>query len=147
MTLNFEKAITEKHFKAVYDYNIDAFSDTPDFKWTLSGIIKEVKDGWELFSVKDRGEIVAAVFIKKVKKSLLSKNTAVKLEHQGQGYNHQIKEFIEEIAFKRNIVEIFHYCRIDNFRMYSLNESHKYKKTTGNKELDEHVVEWIKKLK
>ena len=47
MSLTFNRARTDAEIKAVYDYNIDAFTDTPDFNWTLEGIKEELKSGWE----------------------------------------------------------------------------------------------------
>ena len=147
MTLQFVKASKEADIREVCDYNIDAFSDSPDFKWNLEEILKEIKDGWELFSVNQDGEIIAAVFIKEDGGSLLSKNTSVKMEFQGSGHSHEIKEYIEKEAKGRKLKKIVHYCRIDNFRMYSLNESHDYKKTKKKLGEDGQLVEWIKVLK
>ncbi|TNF26225.1 MAG: hypothetical protein EP319_14455 [Deltaproteobacteria bacterium] len=145
MDLTFTKASKESEYKAIYDHNLDAFTDTPDFKWNLDEIKKEVKDGWELYSVVAGADIISAVFIKKDKDALLSKNTAIKMSYQGSGFSHQIKEFIERKAKELKAKEIYHYCRIDNFRMYSLNESHGYKKT--NMKLDNgQIVEWMKKV-
>jgi hypothetical protein len=145
MDLTFTKASKESEYKDIYDHNLDAFTDTPDFKWTLDEIKKEVKDGWQLFSVRAGDDIVSAVFIKKDKDFLLSKNTAIKMSYQGSGFSHQIKEFIEKKAKELKVKEIYHYCRIDNFRMYSLNESHSYKKTNTKLE-DGQIVEWVKKI-
>lgn len=146
MRLKFQKAKTEKEIRAIYDYNIDAFSDSPDFKWTLEEIKKEVSEDWQLFSMTLDGEIIAALFYKIEKDSLLTKNTAIKVTHQGSGYSHKMKEFFEKVAREHNLKKIFHYCRIDNFRTYSLNESHKYKKTPNKYGPDELVVEWVKIL-
>ncbi|MCO4794835.1 MAG: hypothetical protein KC493_14040 [Bacteriovoracaceae bacterium] len=145
MDLTFEKAGKESEYKAIYDHNLDAFTDTPDFKWNLSEIKKEVKDGWKLFSVRAGSDIISAVFIKKDKDALLSKNTAIKMSYQGSGFSHQIKEFIEKTAIELKVNSIYHYCRIDNFRMYSLNESHGYKKTATKLD-DGQIVEWKKNI-
>lgn len=147
MKLTFKKAKTEKDIKEIYDHNIDAFSDSPDFKWTFEEIKKEVADGWELFSLIDDSEIVAAVFYKIEDDSLLTKNTAIKIDHQGAGLSHSIKEFFEKVARDKKLKRIYHYCRIDNFRMYSLNESHQYKKTPRKLGPEGLVVEWEKKIK
>lgn len=147
MKLNFKKAKSEKDVQSIFDYNIDAFSDSPDFKWTLDEIKKEVADGWELYSLWHEDEIVAAVFYKVEGDSLLTKNTAIKIDHQGAGLSHTIKEFFEKVAREKKLKRIFHYCRIDNFRMYSLNESHQYKKTPKKFGPDGLVVEWVKTLK
>ena len=37
--------IKDKEIQAVYDHNIDAFSDSPDFKWNLEEIKNEIKVG------------------------------------------------------------------------------------------------------
>lgn len=146
MRLKFQRAKTEKEIRAIYDYNIDAFSDSPDFKWTLEEIKKEVSEDWQLFSMNLDGEIIAAIFYKIEKDSLLTKNTAIKVTHQGSGYSHNMKEFFEKVARENKLKKIFHYCRIDNFRTYSLNESHKYKKTPNKYGPDQLVVEWVKTL-
>ena len=93
------------------------------------------------------GEIVAAVFYKIEDDALLTKNTAIKITYQGSGFSHTIKEFFEKVAREKGLKRIFHYCRIDNFRMYSLNESHQYKKTPKKLGPEGLVVEWVKSLK
>ena len=69
-------------------------------------------------------------------RQVICKTTSIKMNYQGSGYSHKIKEFIEESAQKNKIKQVVNFCGIDNFRMYSLNESHGYKKTgrkLGNK--------------
>ena len=146
MDLKFVKATKEKDFQDIFDYNIDAFSDSPDFKWTLEQIKHEVKDGWELYAAFLRNEIIAACFMRLDNEKLLTKNTATKMTAQGSGYSHQVKEFFEEKANELGAKEIVHYCRIDNFRMYSLNESHGYKKTPRKLGEGGLIVEWVKKI-
>jgi hypothetical protein len=146
MDLKFIKADTKKDIKNIFDYNIDAFSDSPDFKWTYEELQNEVSNGWELFSVNLGEEVIAALFFRVDGNILYSKNTAIKMNYQGSGYSHQIKEFFEMKALEHKVKEIFHYCRIDNFRMYSLNESHGYTKTLNKNGEQDLVVEWIKKL-
>lgn len=144
--LSFFPAKKVKEIEEIYNYTIDAFSDSPDFNWTLDEIKKELGEGWELYGVKnEEGEVVAAAFSKLEDKALLTKNTGLKINHQGAGYSHEIKEFFEDEAKAKKAKKILHYCRIDNFRMYSLNESHGYKKT-DRKLNDGQVVEWEKKL-
>lgn len=146
MSLQFFSADKQKDMKKIYEYTIDAFSDSPDFNWNLEEIKREVKDGWSLYGVtNEEEEIVAAVFFRLDDKSLLTKNTGLKINHQGAGYSHEIKEFFEFKAKELKAKSIKHYCRIDNFRMYSLNESHGYKKT-HNKIDDGQIVEWEKVL-
>lgn len=147
MELTFEPAGTDKEIKEIFGYNIDAFTDSPDFKWTLDELKKEVKEGWEVFSVKLENEVIAAIFMKREGSKLLTKNTAVAAHHQGSGYNHQIKDFFELKGRELKCKEVHHFCRIDNFRMYSLNESHGYRKLDKRVGKDGQVVEWIKSLK
>jgi hypothetical protein len=143
--LIFKTATKVSQYKAIYDHNLDAFTDSPDFKWDIDEIKKEVKDGWKLYSAHVEDMIIAALFLKLEGKKLLTKNTGTKMSHQGSGYSHKIKEFFEKSAKEMKAKKIYHYCRIDNFRMYSLNESHGYVKTT--KKLDNGlVVEWEKLL-
>lgn len=146
MDLQFFKASKAKEIQEIYDYTIDAFSDSPDFNWTLDEIKNEVSDGWVLVGVRnDESEIVAALFYRLFKKELQTKNTGLKINHQGSGYSHAIKEYFEQVAIENKAKQIVHYCRIDNFRMYSLNESHGYKKTQ-NTHSGGQVVEWVKNL-
>lgn len=147
MSLRFNKSTSKEDFEQIHEYTIDAFSDTPDFAWTLDEIEKEVADGWELEAAYNgEDEIVAALFYMDTGEVLLTKNTGLKIHHQGSGYSHQVKEHFETVAREKKLDAIAHYCRIDNFRMYSLNESHGYKKTE-TKIGDGQVVEWVKKLK
>jgi predicted GNAT family acetyltransferase len=147
LSLTFNQATKDKEIQAVYDHNIDAFSDSPDFKWNLEEIKNEITGGWQLFSVSDGEEIVAALFLSEVDNKLYTKNTGLKMHHQGSGFSHEIKEFYEKEARQRKLEKIIHYCRIDNFRMYSLNESHGYRKAEKPIDEDGLVVEWTKILK
>lgn len=144
--LEFQEAKTKKDIEKIFDHTTDAFSDTPDFRWTIDALDEEIKEGWKLYSAFADGEIVAAVLFKLEGKSLLTKNTAVKMEFKGSGFSHQIKNFFEQQAKSNKAKEILHYCRIDNFRMYSLNESHGYEKTKNPTWEEEHIVEWRKTL-
>lgn len=66
--------------------------------------------------------------------------------YQGSGYSHEIKKFFENVAKERTLDKIVHYCGIDNFRDYSLNESHGYKKDDKVEGQSKNVVEWVKYL-
>jgi len=146
MSLSFSKAKTQQQIQAIINYNIDAFVDSPDFSWDVKGIKREIEDGWDLYSVSQNREIIAAVFLRVKEESLFTKNTAVKISHQGSGYSHQIKDFFELRARELDLKMIFHFCRIDDFRMYSLNESHGYRKTSRKLGKKGEVVEWKKKI-
>lgn len=146
MDLSYKKVENDSDIQQVYDYNIDAFSDSPDFKWSFEEIKREMKEGWELYAVYSEGEVVAAAFYKVEGDSLLTKNTAIKVGHQGAGISHDVKDFLESVARKKKLKKIVHYCRIDNFRMYSLNESHGFEKTQKTFGDKGQVVEWVKTL-
>ena len=104
-SLEFHQAIKEKEIQAVYDHNIDAFSDSPDFKWNLQEIKNEIKGGWELYSVSHKKEIVAALIVSVVDDCLFTKNTGLKMHHQGSGFSHEIKEFYEKLARELRVRE------------------------------------------
>lgn len=148
MELVFLEAKNKDEIKSIVDYNLGAFSDSPDFDWNYHEILKEVENGWKLFSVNIGEEIIAAIFYKIDKKELLTKNSGIKINYQGYGHSHVIKEFFEKIARSHKLKVIKHYCRIDNFRTYSLNESHGYVKMTCKEDLGrDYTIEWEKKLK
>jgi len=146
--LTFVEATKEKEILDIFDHTIDAFSDSPDFNWTLKEIKQEIKDGWRLYGacLENENEVIAALFYKVDGDILHTKNTAIKMTHQGSGYSHQIKEFYEKKAREYKLKYIYHYCRIDNFRMYSLNESHGYSKSGKTVDPEGHVVEWIRPI-
>jgi len=142
--LNFVPVTKKNHVKDVFDFNIDAFSDSPDFKWTLDDIKNELKDGWMLYSVNLNEEIIAAAFYKIENGTLHCKNTSIKMQYQGSGYSHRIMDFFEQMAKQLKVKKMVHYCAIDNFRQYSLNESHGYIKTDRKLGKGGHTTEWIK---
>ena len=146
MKLKFQRAQSEADVVNVYEYNIDAFSESPDFNWNLDEIKKELDAGWSLYSANLNEEVIAAVFLKKDQTVLYSKTTSIKINYQGSGYSHKIKEFIEDSAKKMKAKEIVNFCGIDNFRMYSLNESHGYTKTGRKLGDNGQVVEWVKQI-
>jgi hypothetical protein len=146
MKLKFQRAQSEADVLNVYEYNIDAFSESPDFNWNLDEIKKELDSGWSLYSANLNEEVIAAVFLKKDQTVLYSKTTSIKINYQGSGYSHKIKEFIEDSAKKMKAKEIVNFCGIDNFRMYSLNESHGYTKTGRKLGENGQVVEWVKQI-
>jgi hypothetical protein len=146
MGVTFEKASTEEDVERVFNYNIGAFVDAPDFDWGLPQLKEQLKDQWELYGVFQEKEIIAAVLTKVVAEGLLTKNTGIKITHQGVGISHQIKDFFELKARDLGLNVIYHYCLIDDFRMYSLNEKHGYKKTGKSLGKNGEVVEWEKNL-
>lgn len=141
--LTFKEAKSDNDVKDVYNFNVVAFADSTDFNWTEDNIKSQVKDGWELFSVNYDGDIVAAAFVKIDGVNLYTKNTPIKLIHQGNGFSHKIKDFYEEFAKGKGVKTIFNYCPSDNFRMISLNEGHDYKKTANE---NNGIIEWQKNI-
>ncbi|MEI8347097.1 MAG: hypothetical protein WCG27_06505 [Pseudomonadota bacterium] len=145
--LIFHRANTDKDIQQIYEYSIDAFSDySPDIKWTPEEIKKDIKDGWQLYSACIGEEVIAALFLREDGDTLLTKNTAIKINYQGEGHSHRIKEFFEERAREMKLAKIVHYCAIDDFRMYSLNESHGYKKTPTRLGENGLLTEWVRNL-
>lgn len=144
--LVFRKASSDQDIQDIFDHTIDAFSDSPDFEWSMKGIKDEIKDGWELYAALLNDEIIAAALLKIEGDILHSKNTSTKMNYQGSGFSHKVKDFFETFAREKKLKKIVHYCRIDNFRMYSLNESHGFSKTDRKLGEDGQVVEWVKDL-
>ena len=146
--LTFSTPLSDDDLLKIYNYNVQVFTDTPDFNWSLDNIKQEIKDGWKLYSVSAEDEqIVAALFVKQTTDSLLTKATPIKLEYQGNGFSHLIKEFCEQMAKKQKLKKVVNYCRKDNFRMISLNETHGYARTGRAIDGDANLVEWEKNIK
>ena len=146
-SLIFQQSQTAEDVKEIYNFNVKAFAGTHDFTWTEENINKEIKDGWSLYSVKVEKDIVAALFLKEDAKTLFTKNTPIKLDYQGNGFSHLVKEFYEEMAKNKGITKLINYCPGDNFRMISLNEGHDYTKTGNTFGENSEIVEWEKTLK
>jgi hypothetical protein len=144
--LVFKEAKKEEEVVNLSRFDIQAFTDTQDFSWTLDNIKKEVKTGWKLFSVMTDNEIVAAVLMRKEDDTLFTKNTPIKMAFQGNGFSHQIKNFYEEEAKKHQIHRVVNYSPVDNFRMIALNESHGYKRTGNAFGVNNNIIEWVKVL-
>lgn len=144
--LTFKEARKEEELVNLSKFDIQAFTDTQDFSWSLDNIKKEVKTGWKLYSVTAEEEIVAAVLLKKDGDKLFTKNTPIKMAFQGNGFSHMIKNFYEEEAKRLNIKRVINYCPVDNFRMIALNESHGYKKTGNAFGIANNIIEWEKTL-
>jgi predicted GNAT family acetyltransferase len=144
--LIFKEAKKEEEIVNLSKFDIQAFTDTQDFSWSLDNIKKEVKTGWKLYSVLTENEIVAAVLMKRDGEVLFTKNTPIKMAFQGNGFSHMIKNFYEEEAKRLNIKKVINYCPVDNFRMIALNESHGYKKTGNAFGVASNIIEWEKKI-
>lgn len=144
--LEFRESKTKEDIQGIYNFNLEAFASSDGFDWSLSGIESQLKDGWNLYSVNFENDIVAALFLKASGDALFTKNTPIRLSHQGNGFSHMIKEFYEDIAKKAKLKRVFNYCPDDNFRMIALNEGHNYKKTGRFMGENSKVLEWEKKL-
>lgn len=143
-TLVFKEAKKEDEVLELSKFDIQAFTDTPDFQWNLDNIKREMKEGWRLFSVGHGNETVAALFLKNDGSTLFTKNTPIKLAFQGNGFSHQIKDFYEREAERLHLQRLVNYCPADNFRMIGLNESHGYRKTGVMVGSGKTVQEWEK---
>jgi predicted GNAT family acetyltransferase len=144
--LVFKPSKTKQEIASIYNFNVNAFADMKDFDWSEQNIKKEIADGWQLFSVEFDGDIVAAAFIKESDQALLTKNTPIKMDYQGNGFSHRIKDFYEQYAREHGIKTIVNYCPNDNFRMISLNEGHHYEKTGNFLGKNKEILEWRKTL-
>ncbi|MDA8793583.1 hypothetical protein N9N67_10060 [Bacteriovoracaceae bacterium] len=146
--LVFKPAKTDQDIANIVNHTTDAFVSglTSKEQWSLEGLKDEAEEGWEIFGALCEEEVVAAVFIKYAPKSLLTKNTPIKLEYQGNGFSHIIKEFYEDEAITRKADKIINYCPSDNFRMISLNEGHKYEKTGNKFGKNNNIDEWEKHI-
>lgn len=144
--LKFETNTTQDELKEIYNFNVEAFADSQDFAWTEENLANEVKNGWKIISAKIDEDIVCALFMKKEEANLLTKNTPIKINHQGNGHSHTIKEFYEEYAKDNQLKSVYNYCPDDNFRMISLNEGHEYIRTGKTLDGNKKMIEWVKKL-
>lgn len=142
--LVFTPGKNKQEINRIFNFDANAFANAQDFDWTEENIKKEIQDGWQLYSVDYEGDVVAAIFMKANKDTLYTKNTPIKLNYQGNGFSHQIKEYYEKIANEKGLHRIVNYCKADNFRMISLNEGHNYKKT--ERKLDDNIIEWEKHI-
>ena len=144
MTLLFQPVKSKKDLNDIYGHNTSAFFDDAEFHWTKRWLEEQRQIGYEIYQVKYDREIVAALFVKIEDKGLLTKQTPLKLNAQGRGIGHKIKEYVEKLAKKAGKKNIFNYCTVDNFRMIALNESHGYERTGKGK--GEVLEEWHKSL-
>ena len=142
--LDFILSKSEESLNEIFNFNVKAFADTQDFIWTIDNIKSEISSGWSPYSVKMGKEVVCVLFAKKDGASLLTKNTPIKIDFQGQGVSHKIKDFYEELADDHKVEEIRNYCPDDNFRMIGLNESHHYSRTGEVSGPNHNIIEWVK---
>ncbi len=145
-SLSIKQSKSPNELKDIYNFNVQVFADSHDFAWTEENITSEIKKGWSLYSANVGEEVICAIFIKIENDQLLTKNTPIKLNYQGNGYSHEIKEFYEKYAKENNLSFVLNYCPVDNFRMISLNEGHDYHKTGNTLGDNKNMVEWSKKL-
>lgn len=146
LPLVFQEAKSDKEIEAIFYHNISAYFDSEEFDWTVPWLKGLKKSGWRLFGVHLEDEIIAAFFVVLEDGMLTSKQTPVKMNHQGQGVSHRIKHQIEIVAKESKVKSIINICAIDNFRMVALNESHGYKKTGNHPENKKTLVEWLKNI-
>jgi hypothetical protein len=138
----------DKDLSEVFNYNLEIFADNSDFTWKLDNISQKIKEGWEFFTVKFENEVVAAILVHADSKTdtFVTSNTPIRLNYQGNGFSHAIKEHFEEMAIERGLNRVTNLCRMDNFRGIGLNESHGYKKTGRKFGVHNEVEEWAKSI-
>ena len=144
--LNIHQVTSKSEIKDIYNFNVQAFTDSHDFVWTEENINAELKNGWNLYSAKVGEDIICAIFVKEDGDNLLTKNTPIKLNYQGNGFSHQIKDFYEDYAKDKSLKFVYNYCPVDNFRMIGLNERHDYFKTGNTLGGNLNMIEWKKPL-
>jgi predicted GNAT family acetyltransferase len=145
-SIQFIQSKSEQDIADVYNFNVDVFAESPELNWTLDALKDHAGKGWKIYSVQVGKDIVAAALMRAEDKRLVTQNTPIKLEFQGNGYSHKIKEFFEAEAKKLKLAQVVSLCSENNFRMISLNETHGYVKTSKRNESNPEVIEWIKSL-
>ncbi len=145
-SLIIKECSSDSEMSAIYNFNTNAFADMQDFEWSVDSLKLQMNEGWSVLSVAVDEDIIAAIFIKISDSVLLTKNTSIKMDYQGNGFSHMIKEFYEEYAKQNKVTKIINYCAEDNFRMVSLNEGHDYKKTGNHLNSNNHILEWEKHI-
>ena len=145
--LVFQKVSSLKEVKDELRFDIEAFADLPG-DWSEEAMKTYLGQGWMLYDVHEKSENVnvAFILIKVEGNSLLTKDTAIKMEFKGNSYSHYIKEFYEKVSKELSIGEIIHFCTETNFRMVALNEKHGYLKTAELEVENEKLLEWTKKV-
>ncbi len=125
---------------------MEAFSAGPLIIWNEQSVKKEIAEGWEFFAVSFNEDIVAGLFIKNEGEQLLTKNTPLNIQYQGNAFSHRIKDFYEQIAGDKNCIEVINYCGSDHFRTIGLNESHGYVLKEKAETQGYEVQTWSKKI-
>ncbi len=146
MKLSITKTKSKNDIEDIYKHNTSAFTDNAEIDWSLDSLLETSDEGWDIYSASCDDNIVAALFVKKGPDTLITKNTPIRIEFQGNGFSHMIKEFYEEEAKKRGLDRLLNYCSSSNFRMMSLNEGHNYKKTGRTVGDSGEIIEWEKVL-
>jgi predicted GNAT family acetyltransferase len=140
----FHKVNSSEDVSEVYNHNVEVFLESFDFDWNPSAIMDQLKQGWRFYSVKIGEEIIAALFVYKTGKKLMSQHSNIKMEHRGNGHSHRLKEFIEDLAKQEGLEVVENICRQNDFRLISLNETHHYKRVEDSDQGD--FILWRKKL-
>ncbi len=146
-SLTFKQSQSEQEILDVYNFNMEIFTESTDFGWSLDDIKSEIENNWQLYSAAQAEDIIVAALFMKIDKGVLyTKNTPIRLDYQGNGYSHEIKEFYEDVAKKNKVKTIVNICPADSFRMISLNERHGYSKTGKTYGENNFLEEWEKKI-
>lgn len=143
--LKFKKIESDADIRKIHEFNVKAFSDE-DLSWTYDNLKKHMADNWILYTANYQKDIVAAIFIKEKDDTLVTRNTSIAVDYQGNGFSHVIKDHLEDMAHAKKLKRVVNYCPFDNFRMISLNERHHYSKTGKTFGKNNEIVEWEKKI-
>ena len=132
MNKTFERIVTKEQLKRACRHNFEVFLETVDVEWTLSGLQRVLKQGWEIYALNIsfddydavyEEEMVNVFFLRLDKGDLHTKNTSLKLKFRGMGLSDLIRDFIEKYALAKGANRIYHYCWSDDFRSIVLNEA------------------------
>jgi SUMO ligase MMS21 Smc5/6 complex component len=144
--LVFKSYSRKEDVSKVINPNMKAFSAGPLITWSEDSVRDEIKNGWDFYAVSFNKDIVAGLFVKNEDGKLLTKNTPLNIQYQGNAFSHRIKEFYETLAVDSNCFEVINLCGSDNFRTIALNESHGYILQGKEEEQGYEIQTWCKKI-
>ena len=124
----------------------EVFSAEPLVIWNQESVENELDEGWNLYTVLFNKDMVAGLFVKKQADKLITKNTHLNIQYQGNAFSHRIKEFYEELAENENCSSVVNLCGGDHFRTIALNESHGYILEKKDQSEGHEIQTWSKKI-
>ena len=124
----------------------EVFSAEPLVLWNEESVKNELNAGWNLYTVLFNKDMVAGLFVKKQADRLVTKNTHLNIQYQGNAFSHRIKEFYEKLAEDENCSSVVNLCGGDHFRTIALNESHGYVLEEKDENEGHEIQIWSKKI-